>query len=329
MLATAATIQQAASSPQPDFLFNASKPLTLQLSNATILGSGYIDPRLECRVLPGTQDLSDKSVYMNAFKVIRQMALLPFTSYCNHEQSSHPSFPDVQISINPVSRLQVKEVMIGLAAVVNWQASNNFQSIEAILIYNVGIQPKTPDGPYIELGTLKVQRTPPRAAQPTTFNRRLTASNDDVARKSLTSLSRAAAGSRDARNTTATTASPSYVLKVQLDGPRLNKQGLFQAIIEAITEVASWPNRAEPLKHDAVLVGNIPGVGLSFRPWHMNPIAPPYLTYRAMVFMLGTLPNSMYHLNRFHAGSFIVEIDGQKAGLGMITRAGRPPVEEH
>ncbi|KAL8726677.1 MAG: hypothetical protein Q9166_006545 [cf. Caloplaca sp. 2 TL-2023] len=182
------------------------------------------------------------------------MAGHSFTSHFRWHYWSAGDYPEVEIVIPPSPRLQVNYAMWGLVTAAKWQANNNIVSVKAVMEYR-----KDDAGTHgLELGTIIIpkRQTTPLSIVGTTI--------DSKAQLPETNIT-----TENASN---------YALKIQLDGPRIPKAGLF-----TINEVTSWPDRSKPHKQQADLRGLVPGTGLSFRPWNANPIVPPYLTYLAII----------------------------------------------
>lgn len=311
-LAAAAAIQQPAllsntlTDPFPILNISAPNGQVLQPGKSSLRGE---DPRFFCLMKEGKYDLPDKSVLMNALKLLEELSKYPFDNHFHGGEWSTPGYEDVRIDIPPQVRLKVSFAMWGVARAVAHMNIKGYTSLQLSMFYNggrgVGV---------VEVGTIyfvetrRVQRT----AGPTPETLSLTAPLP-------TNITYLDSSTIISGYSISTLGAPNYNLKILLEGARLSRYGCFASIFAGINEAASW-DRSQPLDGSAEVVGgDTVNVGLRFRPWNL-PAAPPYLEYTPLIWMLAHVPRYMIRTNRFQAGEFILEIDGQPVGRGEVFR---------
>ena len=165
----------------------------------------------------------------------------------------------------------------------------------------------------LEFGTIHIVKPPPVGIKP-----EFAFGNISVTFQSPVISNDSKAGTRIDSDSVTSLGVPNYNLKPQFEGVRLSKDGIFDSIFDAIIEAAAF-NRTQPFKDRVTVEGHAGGVVLTFRPWKVPP-APPYLEYCAMIYMFCSIPKYMYRVNKFQAGSFVIEVDGQPHGYGEIIR---------
>ena len=311
LLPTAAVLQK----PPP--LSNETAIVAFSAQNITVpdgralpvqnISLGATDPRFFTLVRDGRQDLTPKSVYINTLQALETLADLPFQDDFDGERWSVVNYQDVEIVVDPHEGLQVKYAMWGVYHAVAHIIEKNFINSEIFMFYNDG-----PPVGVLALGTVRISKP-----QQTSIS----SVSESSAGGLNSSSSNNSPGSDDkidieGNNITAI-GTDNHRLTFQLTGARLNKNGVWAVVFEAICEVASW-NRAQHLEVRARIIDDDRNVELVFQPV-VDP-GPPYLDYASIIFMLAGIPKYMVTGNRFQAGSFVVERNDERVGSGEIYR---------
>ena len=291
-LSAAITLQKPAS------VSNKAANITLSTQNSTVLNGQ--DPRFFTLVRDGQQDLTPKSVYMNILQALESLAGLPFEDPFQGERWSAIGYQDVEIAIDPIENLQANFAMWGLYLAVAHIIQKDFCNTEVLMYFNYG-----PPVGVLEVGTIRIYR-PQRSS--------LSIGGLPSSLPSAT----ATHGQADiTNNNTVPLSEDNYSLTIRFNGIRLNKDGIWGAIFEAICEVASW-NRTRYLDRRARITDDVKNVEMYFRPSVLP--GPPYLNYAPMIFMLTEIPKYMIRVNKFQAGVFVVGVNGEAVGYGELYR---------
>ncbi|KAI4280237.1 MAG: hypothetical protein L6R38_004604 [Xanthoria sp. 2 TBL-2021] len=285
---------------------------TLQSGNSSL---GAEDPRFFVLVRDGTEDLSDKSVFMAVLRALGELAKHEFDEHIHGGEWSAPGYDDVAVVIPPHPRLQVRFAMWGLAGGVAHMHGKGYPSVEVHLYFNGG----RGVGP-VEVGIIQILKRHP-------IHRRA-----ETGPETLSLTTQLPANSTAPGNTSifgeggvSSVEIPNYNLRTNFRGVRLSTYGVFVSIFASINEVASM-DRSKPLEVRADIRGGSENVGLIFRPWVFQPYGPPYLYYDQMLWMFDRAVKYMIRNNRFNAGEFVLLVDNEPVGFGEFHKLQMWPV---
>ena len=281
-----------------------------------------IDPRFSMDFYTLHYDISDKSMYMTGLRAMRELSRLPYDSLVDDVKWSYPEYGDIEIAVlSTNAQLAAKHAMWSIFQALWTMGRDQFGALQGVMHWTEPGQPKK------EIGKMLVVRSRAlvsgRVGPPKNGTHQAPAdARDALARRvAVSTLQETESDVTASKNTTTSLTVPRpRNLKVQFEGPTLNKLGVFICIYGGIIGTASAPRPFIDFEH-AILEDERTRVELEFqlRPGP-QPSTSPRLEADDIAFMLSRIPRYMYDSNKFRAGQFVLLVHDVPLLQGSIRR---------
>ena len=302
-----------------------------------------IDPRFTVEFESLTDDLSDKSTYMSALFYMFALSEVRFEATSCGRGYVAPGYEDIEIlmlpSIPGEITLQVRFMMWGLFFTVRRMANENFVATTTHLFWNQ-------DGQRIPVGFVIIQKRSEtqhvglakRATEPICASGGASGDNRTTpSEKSSAELSSANSSSLDLQSQSTQNISDKVVpsagpnitdtaldagkarFRVDFDGPRLSKYGIFIVALQAMVSLAALP-RDQPAVM-GMTVGDFQSqTQLELHTSKDSQKGSPGLVYEKAIWLLWKVPIYMYSVNRFGQCTFTLSEGNTEVGTGTFKK---------
>ena len=283
-----------------------------------------IDSRFSIDFFALDYDISDKSMYMTGLKAMRELSRLPFDSWLLRRKFSDPQYGDIAIDILGLSpNLAVKHAMWSIFKALLTLGFDQFRGLHGVIYWT------EPEQQRQELGRIFVIKSTSSVSVPGIVgppeNGMHDASKDAgdalVRRVAVSALKEAESNvTASKNNTTSLQVQGARNLRVEFEGPTLNKLGVFICAFGGIIGAASAPRPFVDFHH-ASLNDDRSNVELDFKlRSDVYPGRTRKLNYDDIVFMLYSIPRYMYDNNKFRAGQFVLLLNNMPYLEGTMGR---------
>lgn len=282
-----------------------------------------VDPRFSMDFYTLNYDISDKSMYMTGLRAMRELSRLSFDSLIDGLKWSNPQYGDVEIAVlGTNAHLEAGHAMWSIFETMLTMGRDQFRAIQGVMHWTEPGQPRK------EIGRLLVIKSsalvsgrvgPPKngthqASKDArdTLIRRVAVSTLLEAESNVTNTSK--------NDTTSLKVPRPRNLRVEFEGPTLNKLGVFICIYGGIIGAASAPRPLVDFDQ-AMLKDDRTHVELDFKLWpDPQHRTSPTLKADDIVFMLCSIPRYMYSNNKFREGQFVLLVDDVPLLEGSMRR---------
>ena len=323
-----ATLCCAATIQQPSLLHldhnngnNSSSNNDRLILPADTLSFVPMDPRFSIDLFTLHYDISDRSVYMTGLRAMRDLSRLPFDGLVAGGSSrwSDARYGEVEIALLGLdANLKAKHAMWSIyQAMLAMGREDQFRAMRGTIYWRT-----EPGQPRNEIGKLLVVkgssvRVPGLPLLPVEEDSVRNGTHHASSVNTRDVAIPPHAGRRPESNATTTTTTSkndtttslqvrrTRNVRVEFEGPTLNKLGVFICIYGAIVGAASAPHPSADFHH-ASLNDEQTRVELDFKLWSdPQRRVSPRLEIDDIVFMLYSIPRYMYDNNKFRAGQFV------------------------
>ncbi|KAL8793285.1 MAG: hypothetical protein Q9195_004062 [Heterodermia aff. obscurata] len=268
-----------------------------------------VDSRFSVEFSSRGYDISDKSMYMTGLRAMRDLSRMPFDSLVAGMAWEDPQYGDVEIALFTKDvNLKAKHAMWSIFQAMVTMGRDQFRSMQGTIYWT------EPGHPRLEVGRMLVVKAgvpglvglvgyPHNGTHLASKDSRNALVRRVAASTGLEAESTVTASKND---TLSLNVKGSRNLKVEFEGPTLNKLGVFICIYGAIVGAASAPHPFADFDH-ASLSDDATRVELEFqlRPGTQHG----RLAIDDIVFMLYSIPRYMYNNNKFRDGQFVLLIN--------------------
>ena len=268
-----------------------------------------VDPRFSIDLYTMNTDISDKSMYMTGLRAMRDLSRLAFDDLIAGRRWSDPQYGDVEIVLlSFAGNLRAKHAMWSIFKAMLTMGRDQFRAMRGVIFWTEPGQPRNEIG---RLLVVKVNEPGPiepleNGTSHASVDVRDVHSRDVAIATNLEPDSNITASKND---TTSLKAQRKRDIRVEFEGPTLNKLGVFICIYGAIIGAASAPHPFIDFHH-ASLNDDYSNVELEFQLWPgPQPSHSPRLKVDDIVFMLYSIPRYMYGNNKFRAGQFVLLVN--------------------
>ena len=302
-----------------------------------------IDPRFTVEFESLTDDLSDKSTYMSALFYMFTLSEVRFEATSCGRGYVAPGYEDIEIlmlpSIPGEITLQVRFMMWGLFYTVKRMANENFVATTTHLFWNE-------DGQRIPVGFVVIQKRsktqPVGLAEPATEpicasggasvdNRRTQSKNlsAELSSANSSSLHLQSQPIQNISDNVVSSAGPNTTdtaldagkarFRVDFDGPRLSKYGIFIVTLQAMVALAALP-RDQPAEMGMTIGDFQSQTQLELHTSKISQKGSPGLVYEKAIWLLWKVPIYMYSVNRFGQCTFTLSEGNAEVGTGTFKK---------
>ena len=283
-----------------------------------------VDPRFSVDFYAIGYDISDKSMYMTGLQAMRDLSRLPFDSLLMRKRWSDPQYGDVAIDIiQRGPNLLVKQAMWSIFKALLIMRGIQFRAMQGVIYWTEPGQPKKEVGRLFIIKSTSSISVPGSIEPPENITQHASkdAGDTHIRPVAVSALEEAESNVNTSKNnSTSLEVQGARNLRVEFEGPTLNKQGVFICIYGGILGAASAPRPFVDFHH-ASLNDDRTNVELDFKIWSgPEPKGAPKLKPDDIVFMLYSIPRYMYNNNKFRAGQFVLLLNNLPVLEGFLAR---------
>ena len=264
-----------------------------------------VDARFSIDLYTLNYDISDKSMYMTGLKAMRELSRLGFDDLTASTRYSDPGYGEVEIAVLSFNgNLKAKHAMWSIFKAMLTMGRDQFRAMRGVIYWTEPGQPRN------EIGRLLVvQGSATRLVgllENGTNHVSVDARDAHSRHVAITTQPEPESNVTNSKNDpTSLKVRRTRNIRVEFEGPTLNKLGVFICIYGGIIGAASAPHPFVDFHH-ASLNDDRTNVELEFKLWSDPQPRSPGLRTDDIVFMLYSIPRYMYDNNKFRAGQFVL-----------------------